>query len=369
MKNIGMAEIKLTSEEINAATEVLRSGALRQGKQCNDFEAEFAEKVGAKHAVTSANGSAALHLAHMCYLQPGDEVLVPSFTFIATATMVSAVGGVPVICDVDPETFLIDLEDAEKRITEKTKAISPVHLFGNPCDINKFKAFADKHGLKIIWDAAQAHGAQFEGKDVGSFDDFVSYSFYPSKNMFVGEGGMTCTNSDEFAEKLRFLRTHGQTGKYYHTMLGLNYRMTDVEAAIGREQLKRLDDMITVRSKNANILNSGLSSINGIQLQKITDGGISAWHQYCILVQPDIFGCDRDALGDKLREKGVATGVHYPRGCHQQPILQELYGEVSLPVTEQLCQSILALPVHHGLTEDDVNYVVESISSIAKNMG
>ncbi|MGC2432456.1 MAG: DegT/DnrJ/EryC1/StrS aminotransferase family protein, partial [Desulfobaccales bacterium] len=231
MKKIGMAEIKFTEAEIEAAVRVLRSGALRQGKECSAFEEEFAARVGAKFAVTSANGSAALHLAYLAFLQPGDEVLVPSFTFVATASMVTMAGSKPVFCDVDPHTFLLDLEDAARKVSPRTRAISPVHLFGNACDIDAVQTFAKKHHLVIVWDAAQAHGAEYCGQDVGSFGDFVAYSFYPSKNMFVGEGGMTCTDNDEYAAKLRHLRSHGETGKYLHTMLGLNYRMTDVEAA------------------------------------------------------------------------------------------------------------------------------------------
>jgi len=358
---IGMASIQLTETEIEAATRVLRSGALRQGNECNAFEQEFAEKTGAKFAVTNANGSAALHLAYMAFIEPGDEVLVPSFTFIATGSMVTAAGGVPVFCDVEKDTFLIDIEDAERRLTPKTKAIAPVHLFGNPCDIDRIMQFARKHNLIVVWDAAQAHGAVYKGKDIGSFGDFVCYSFYPSKNMFVGEGGMTCTNNAEYENKLKFLRTHGQTGKYYHTMMGLNYRMTDVEAAIGREQLKRLDSMLAIRKRNAEILNSGLSAIDGIRPQKITSDSESAWHQYCIIVDPDQFGCNRDSLSQRLKEKGIASGIHYPRGLHQQPIFQELYGTTVLPVTEHLAGNILAIPVHHGLSENEAETIVEAI--------
>ena len=361
MANIGMAKIELTDKEIDAAVAVLRSGALRQGAQCQAFEEEFAAKVGAKFAVTSANGSAALHLAYFCCLEPGDEVLVPSFTFIATASMVALMGGRPVICDVDPETFLLDLSDAEARITPKTKAIAPVHLFGNPCDAGAVEALAAKHGLKIIWDAAQAHGAAIDGRDVGSLGDFACYSFYPSKNMFVGEGGMTCTDSEEYAQKLRFTRSHGQTGKYYHTLLGYNYRMTDVEAAIGREQLKRLDDMLVLRRRNAAILSEGLAEVGGIRPQRITPGGTSAWHQYCIIVEPEAYGCNRDELGAKLKERGIATGVHYPRGLHQQPVFEEMYGPLELPVTESLAANILALPVHHGLAEAEAHEIADAV--------
>jgi perosamine synthetase len=362
-KSLQMAEIVLTEDEIQAAVEVLRSGALRQGSQSDAFETEFAAYVGAAHAVTNANGSAALHLAYMAFLQPGDEVLVPAFTFIATGSMVTAAGGRPVICDIDPDTFLIDLADAERRVTPRTKAISPVHLFGNPCAIDAVQAFAKRHGLKIVWDAAQAHGARYRGRDVGAFGDFVAYSFYPSKNMFVGEGGMTCTDSEELEHRMRYMRSHGQTGKYLHTMLGLNYRMTDVEAAIGRQQLKRLDNMLAVRRRNAQVLNEGLADVPGIQPQRLTPGGDHAWHQYCIRVDESIFGLNRDQLATKLHKDGIATGVHYPRGLNRQPIFQELYGDESLPVTDLLATQILALPVHHGLEIDDVSRIVDAVAA------
>lgn len=359
--NIAISEIKLTESEIGAAIRVLRSGALRQGGECDAFEREFVEKTGAKFAITSANGSAALHLVYMAILEPGDEVLVPSFTFIATGSMVTMAGGKPVLCDIDSKTFLIDLKDAERRITPRTRAISPVHLFGNPCDIDGVRDFARKHDLTVVWDAAQAHGAQFKGRDVGSFGDFVCYSFYPSKNMFVGEGGMTCTDNSEYENKMRFLRSHGQTGKYYHTMMGLNYRMTDVEAAIGREQLKRLDDMIAVRRRNAAILSEGLTGVPGIRPQALTPHSQHAWHQYCIVVDPEEFGCHRDILAERLKEQGIATGVHYPRGLHQQPVFEQQYGKASLPVTEHLAENILALPVHHGLAPDEAAAISDAV--------
>jgi perosamine synthetase len=363
-QTIAMAEIKLTEEEIAAAVKVLRSGLLRQGKECHAFEQEFAQKVGAKYAVASANGTAALHLAYMTFLQPGEEVLVPSFTFVATGSMVAMVGGKPVFCDVDPKTFLIDLEDAEKKVTARTRAIAPVHLFGNVCDVGAIQTFAKKYDLVVVWDAAQAHGATFKDQGVGSFADFVCYSFYPSKNMFVGEGGITCTHSEDYEYQMRFLRTHGQTGKYVHTMLGLNYRMTDVEAAIGREQLKRFDEMLELRRKNAAILNQGLKVISGIKPQKVTPKSEHAWHQYCIIVDQEKFGLTRDQLAESLQERGVASGVHYPRGLHQQPIFRELYGKCQLPNTEYLAEHILALPVHHGLRDEQVDRIVESVLSL-----
>lgn len=363
-KRIGIASIELTSDEIGAAVSVLESGALRQGEQCRLFEEEFAGAVGAGHAVTSANGSAALHLPYFALLEPGDEVLVPSFTFIATASMVALCGAKPIFCDVDPETFLLDLTDAESKVTERTRMVVPVHLFGNPCPRGEIVDFAARHGLSIVWDAAQAHGARIDGADVGSWEGSVAYSFYPSKNMFVGEGGMTCTNDGELAERLRFIRSHGQTGKYYHTMLGFNYRMTDVEAAIGRAQLGRLDDMVGVRSRNAEVLSQGLSEVPGISMQRVTQGGRHAWHQFCVIVDPEVAGMDRDELGRRLDGEGIATGVHYPRGLHQQPVFQEMYGVEQLPVTELLAERILALPVHHGLEEGEAERVVEALRRV-----
>jgi perosamine synthetase len=275
--------------------------------------------------------------------------------------MVTMVGGKPVFCDVDPETFLIDLEDAEKKVTARTRAIAPVHLFGNVCDVGAIQAFAKKHDLVVVWDAAQAHGATFKGQGVGGFADFVCYSFYPSKNMFVGEGGMTCSDSEDHEYQMRFMRTHGQTGKYVHTMLGLNYRMTDVEAAIGRKQLERLDDMLALRRRNAAILSEGLEGLPGIKPQKITPATEHAWHQYCVVIDKKRFDLTRDQLAEALKKQGIATGIHYPRGLHQQPIFKELYGKSHLSGTEYLAENILALPVHHGLAEEDVLRVIEAI--------
>ncbi|MGC8492287.1 MAG: DegT/DnrJ/EryC1/StrS family aminotransferase [Syntrophobacteraceae bacterium] len=363
MRKIEISEVKLTGEEIESAVDVLRSGNLRQSVECEAFEREFASRVGASHAVTCANGTASLHLAYMSFLKPGDEVLVPSFTFMATGSMVAMSGGRPVFCDIDPETFLIDLEDAERRITERTRAIAPVHLFGNPVDAEAVGDFAARHNLIVVWDAAQAHGAFWGKRDVGSYDDFVCYSFYPSKNMFVGEGGMICTNNAEYDAKMRLLRSHGESGKYLHTILGFNYRMTDVEAAIGRRQLLRLDAMLAVRRANAEVLTAGLADVPGIRAQKIGREGLHARHQYCVVIDAEKFGCSRDSLAERLREQGIGSGVHYPRGLHQQPVFEELYGPLTLPVTEKTAETILALPVHHGLTPEDAAAVVAAIKN------
>ncbi len=363
---LNIADTALTEAEIQAAVKVLRSGALRQGAECDAFEREFAARMGAPYAVSSSNGTAALHLAYLTFLEPGDEVLVPSFTFIATGSMVTAAGGRPVFCDIEPDTFLLDLADAERKLTLRTRALSPVHLFGNPCDIGKIQAFAAHYQLKIVWDAAQAHGARWQGREIGGLGDFAAYSFYPTKNLFVGEGGMTCTVHAEIAERMRYLRSHGQTGRYLHTLPGFNYRMTDLEAAIGRAQLSRFDEMLKARRRNAAILRAGLAGLPGLHLQKILPDAEPAWHQFCFRIEAPSFGCDRNQLAQKLAAAGIATAVHYPRGLHQQPIFRQLYGDVSLPTTEALAESILAVPVHHGLTEKDAERIVETIVAAYK---
>lgn len=362
---IQMADTHLSEEEIQAAVRILRSGALRQGPECDAFENEFAALTEAKHAVSCANGSASLHLAYAAILEPGDEVLVPSFTFFATASMVIQSGMKPILCDVDPDTYLLDLVDAEKRLTPRTKGIAPVHLFGNACDVDQVRAFARKHGLKIIWDAAQAQGTLWQGEDIGALAEAVCYSFYPTKNLFVGEGGMIATPDADIAHRMRFLRTHGQTAKYTHTMIGWNYRMTDVEAAIGRAQLKRLPAMLAARRRNAKILTDGLSSIKGLKLQRVTDNSRHAWHQFCLVVDEAAFGMSRDGLMEQLKKAGVATAVHYPRAVHQQPVIEQLYGKHKLPVSERLTQTIMALPVHHALSEADAHDIVYAVQKAA----
>lgn len=358
---IPIADTQLTEAEINAAIDVLRTGMLRQGPKVEAFEKEFGAFVGARHAVANANGSAALHIAFACFLKPGEEVLVPSFTFIATATMVIAAGGVPVMCDVDPVTWMIDLDDAASKITDRTRAIVPVHLFGNVCDIEGVQALARRHDLMVVWDAAQAHGATYDGKDVGSFGDYVTYSFYPTKNMFVGEGGMTCTDKEDCSRKMRLLREHGMPERYHHTMLGYNYRMMDVTAAIGREQLKRLPAMLARRRRNGERLLEGLAGIPGLTLPAVTPKAHHAWHQFCVLVDEAAFGLNRDGLSVFLRENEIGSAVHYPSGLHQQPLFVDMYGPTHLPVTEDLARRILALPVHHGISDGDVDQIVETV--------
>jgi perosamine synthetase len=235
VKPVPIASVKLSEQEIAAVVEVLRSGRLVAGAAVQAFEHEFARLVGAQYAVAVSSGTAALHIAYLAIVQPGDEVLVPGFTHISTASMVHFAGARPVLCDVDRRSFTVSLEDLARKLGPKTTALAPVHLFGNACDIDGIEALARHHNLRIVWDAAQAHCTSYRGRDVGSFADLVTYSFYPTKNMTTGEGGMLVTNDKDLYDRCKLLRGHGQTLKYHHESLGLNYRMLEVSAALGRE--------------------------------------------------------------------------------------------------------------------------------------
>lgn len=360
MREIAIADTQLTEPEIEAAVAVLRSGALRQGKVCAEFEMAFARWVGAEHAMTCSNGSTALHLAYEAVLNVGDEVLVPSFTFIATASMVNAAGGTPIFCDVSRDTQLIDLDDAESRITERTRAIAPVHLFGNAVDVDAVLAFAGRHDLAVIWDAAQAHGTLWDGGDVGAAPGITTWSFYPTKTMFTGEGGMVCTHDSALDAKMRLNRSHGVAGRYNHVSLGLNCRMTDVEAAIGLAQMEIIDARLRTRRHNGAQLSEALSG-TPLSPQQPTTRAQHSYHQFCATLDSDAAGLSREEFMQRLGEKGIASGIHYPRGVHQQPVYEEMYGKTSLQVTEDLAECILALPVHHALSQDDLDYMCESI--------
>lgn len=364
MREVGMASTVLTEAEIEAAVEVMRSGALRQGAKCAAFEERFADWIGANHVMTCSNGSAALHLAYMAILEPGDEVIVPSFTFIATASMVNAAGGRPVFCDVDRDTHLIDLAHAETLVTERTKAIAPVHLFGNSADVEAVQAFADRHNLLVVADAAQAHGTLWDGKDVGGLADIVTWSFYPTKNMFTGEGGMVACSDEAIDQRLRLLRSHGVQGRYNHVTIGLNYRMTDIAAATGLVQMDLIEERLDTRRRHGQRLTEALEATGVFRVQKGTAKATHSFHQFCATLDSDAAGISREDFMSKIGEQGVSSGIHYPRGLHQQPVYVDLYGESTIPVTEELAASIIAFPVHHGLSDDDIDHVIETTQAV-----
>ncbi len=363
---VPIADVVLSQDEIDEAVEVLESGFLRQGPKTEKFEKNFAEKVGAKHAIAVSSGTAALHLAYLALLEEGDDVLIPSFSHISTASMVSLTDGDPIFCDLNPRTFTLDVESAKEQITDDTEVITPVHLFGNACNVEEIQEFAEDNNLDIVWDAAQAHNTKYKGKDIGSFDDLVCYSFYPTKNMTTGEGGMITTNDTELNEKIRLLREHGQTDKYYHPSIGLNYRMTDVEAAIGLKQLEKLDEFTEKRRENADYLTNRLKEIEGIIPPLVKDEIRHSYHQYTILLDFEVLDCTRDEFVEYLDNENVGAAVHYPRPLHKQPVFQEKYGDKSLPTVEDVSNRILSLPVHPHLDEEDLETVVQGVETVAK---
>jgi perosamine synthetase len=356
-RHIPISKVVIGEDEIQDVVEVLRSGNLREGPVCAAFEREFAEAVGARFVLTTSSGTAALQMAYQALLQPGDEVLVPAFTFYATASMVVAVGGIPVFCDVDPHTFTLDIQDAEHKLSKRTRAIAPVHLFGNAASASHLRDFADAHRLAIVWDAAQAHGTRYGGRDVGSYGDVATYSFYPSKNMTTGEGGMVTTDREDLAESMKLLRSQGQPHKYWHTTLGYNFRMTDIQAAIGRGQLRRLSEWVVRRRANARYLRDRLTSSGLLFVQQEEANSEHSYHQFTVLLPA---AHDREAFMARLRENGVESAIHYPTPLHQQPAFEAYSRGLSLPVSEDASRRVVSLPVHPHLSESDLEYIAEN---------
>lgn len=363
-KMIPIANPVFSEEEINAVVEVLRSGEVRQGARVAEFEASFAEKIGSKYAYAVSSGTAALHVAYLSVLKPGDEIIVPAFTFIATAAAAVFANAKLIFADIDPETLTISIEDVKRKITQQTKAIAPVHLFGNAADMDALKKIASEHGLLLISDIAQAHRTIIGSKDVGSFDDLNCYSFYPTKNMTTTEGGMVTTNNEELYLKGKMLRSHGQAEKYYHTSLGLNYRLTDVAAAIGLKQLKKLDENIVKRRKNASFLSEEIAKINGIQVPITRNDVEHSFHQYSILLDLAEFRCSRDEFVKAIKMENVGCAVHYPIPLTKQPAFKEM--ATGCPVAEDAAERILSLPVHPHLSQDDLHCIVKATRKIAE---
>jgi perosamine synthetase len=359
---LSMSDCVIAEPEIQAAVRVMRSGELRQGREVEGFENAFAKLVGAQHVVACANGSAALHLAYLLRFRPGDEVLVPALTFLSTASMLLLAGVTPVCVDVDPATWLIDLDDAERRITRKTAGIVPVHLFGNPCNPGVVSEFAQRNRLSVVWDAAQAHGATHGGVDVGADAALVCYSLYATKNITTGEGGLICAASSEDAARLRLLRSHGISDSGLCETLGFNYRMTDIAGAIGRVQLRIFAARLARRRRNAELLRAGLSPILGLQPQRIDAEAQSAWHHYCLAVDEPVLGCSRDELQTRLLEAGIASHVYYRHSLPEHPVFAACQTGAPCPVAHQLSTKLLAIPVHHGLVDSDVDEIVNTIA-------
>jgi perosamine synthetase len=364
---IPIAKPVFSEETSKEVIDVLKSGNLRQGARTKEFEERFRDWVGAKYAYAVSSGTAALHVAYFSVLKPGDEVIVPAFTFIATASMVFFSFGKPVLVDIDGETLMIDPEDVKEKITSKTKAIAPVHLFGNAADMRALTEIAEDHHLYLVNDAAQAHGTRVDGRDVGTYDHLNCYSFYPSKSMTTGEGGMVTTNDPELYRVGSLVRSHGDEGRYNHTILGFNYRMTELMAVLGLNQLKSLNGFLEKRKRNAEVLKKGLQKVPGLHPQKIGRGVDPSYSYFSVLMDLEDFKCSRDKFLEALQAENIACAIHYPIPLNKQPALRTLCGDAKCPVSEDVSKRIFSLPMHPELSEGDLNKILEAVEKVSSH--
>ena len=359
---------KIGEEEIEAVIKVMRSGMLTSGLGAGpkviEFEKNYAEFAGVKHAIAVNTGTAALHAAIMAAgVKMGDEVILPSFTFVATAEAVVLAGGKPVFADIDPETFTLSPEAIRKAVTEKTKAIVPVDLYGLPADIKPIREIAAKNNLSVVEDCAQSHGATCEGKPAGAIADLACWSLYAAKNIGTGEGGVITTNNDQLAETVRMIRTHGEKVKYQSLMLGTNYRMTEIQAAIGVVQLKRLPGFLAKRTRNAQRLTKNLEKTEKIKLPPDLKNRKSSGYLYTIRIK-DSTEENRNNIIKKMHDKGVGAEAYYPTPVHQMPYYRENFGTFNLPDTEKAAKQVLSLPIHPGVTEEQIDFIAKTLLSL-----
>jgi len=351
-------------EERAAVDAVLRSGMIAQGPEVARFEEEFsATLLDGRTAVAVNSGTSGLHLGLLAAgIGPGDEVIVPSFTFAATANSVALTGATPVFADIELDYFCLDPRAVEAAITERTRAIMPVHLYGQAAAMDELQAIAEKHGLALFEDAAQAHGARFGGQRVGTFGTFAMFSLYPTKNMTSGEGGMVACEED-VARRVRLLRNQGMERQYANELVGFNARMTDVHAAIGRVQLTKVSDWTRRRRSNASYLDRYLE---GVVTPPVREGSTHVYHQYTIRLE-GASPAERDRVVTAMREEHqVGSGVYYPIPNHRLASLEHFAPGLELPVTERAAAEVISLPVHPSLETRDLERIVEAVNSTVK---
>ena len=356
---------KIGEEEVQAVVKVLRSGMLTSGlgagPEVTAFEKKFAAFAGVKHAVAVNTGTAALHSAVVAVgVKQGDEVILPSFTFVATAEAVVLAGAKPVFADIDPKTYNLSPSAVEKAITKKTKAILPVDLYGFSAEMKPLKEIASKQGLALVEDAAQAHGTTYEGKSAGAFSDAACWSLYASKNITTGEGGVVTTDNDQIAETLRMIRTHGEKAKYASLMLGTNYRMSEMQAAIGNVQMQKLPSFVGKRRQNAQQLTKILEKNSKFVLPYESKDRLHSWYLYTARLK-DGTEEERDHVVAELKKKGVGAEVYYINPVHQMPFYRENFGSTKLPQTEKASKQVFSLPIHPGVTEEQVAFIGETL--------
>ena len=351
--------------ERKAVDAVLASGMVAQGPEVAAFEGEFADLVAKATTCVAVNsGTSALHLGLLSAgIGPGDEVIVPSFTFAATANSVALTGATPVFADIDIDSFTLDPGSVRQSITPRTKAIMVVHLYGLAGNVTELQALCTEHDLMLIEDAAQAHLAEFNGRQVGTFGTFGAFSLYPTKNMTSGEGGMVSATDEALLRLVRVYRNQGMERRYENEVIGFNYRMTDVHAAIGRAQLGQVEAWTETRRKNAAALDAGLS---GVVTPPVPEGRKHVYHQYTVRFD-GASAAERDQIATALRdEHAIGTGVYYPVPNHRLPSLQHFAVGLELPVTERAAAECLSLPVHPKLRAEDLDRIIEGVNAVVK---
>ncbi|HET7685915.1 MAG TPA: DegT/DnrJ/EryC1/StrS family aminotransferase [Candidatus Limnocylindria bacterium] len=358
---IPIARPQMGVEEKELVWSALESGALAQGRRVQELEERFAAFIGVPHAVATSSGTTALHLGLLGYgVGAGDEVITVPFTFIASANSILYTGARPIFVDIDERTFNMDPAQVEAAITPRTRAIMPVSLYGQSADLPALTKIAERHGLALLEDSCQSHGAMIGERKSGSWGA-GTWSFYPTKNMTTGEGGMLTTADAELADRVRLLREHGMKVRYHHDLLGYNFRMTDIHASIGLAQLAKLPGYNERRRAIAARYDAEL---RGVITPYVVPGNTHVYHQYTIRV------AERDAFIERLRERGVGTGIYYPIPVHRQkPFLALGYGDQTYPVTERLTAQVLSIPVHPSLTDDEVATVIDAVNATADEVG
>ncbi len=358
MVNLKAQYAEIKDEVEQGLAETIENCSFILGPNVQAFEQEAAEYLGVKHAIGCASGTDALHLALRAEgIGEGDEVITSAFTFIATAEAIKYVGAQPVFVDIDPATFNITPENIEKAITPKTKAVMPVHLFGQPVDIHVIKSICDKHGLKLIEDCAQSFGARVQGQQTGSMGNAAGFSFFPSKNLGAfGDGGLVVTSSDETAAMLKKLRNHGSDVRYYHDVIGYNSRLDEMQAVVLRAKLKRIDQYNQARRKAAHRYSEILAELP--LTVPYEDGvGEHVYHQYTLLSK------QRDLIMEKLQQQKIGCAVYYPVPLHQQNVFKAECEGLTLPVTESVASQCFSLPICPMLTEDNIKEITTVIRS------
>lgn len=358
---IPIAKPLIDENEKSRVMEVLDSGMITLGETVREFEKAFANYTGADYSIATSSGTSALHVAMAAAgIGPGDRVLTTPFSFIATANTILYCGGTPVFCDVNGDDFNLNPRSIRKALDEydNVKAVLIVHIFGQPCDMDEIMEIVDEYGLVLIEDCAQAHGARYKDKHVGTFGLAGTFSFYPTKNMTTAEGGMVITQSEEFFKRLKRIREHGMSkaGAYDYTMLGYNYRMTNIEAAIGLAQLEKLDGFNRKRAENARYYDKNLSDIDWLSIPVVRENRVHCYHQYTLKVQ------QRDAFAEHLAQNGVGYKVFYPALIPDTHIYRKMgYDGSRYPIARSLTREVISIPVHPGVTVEDREKIVEVI--------